>query len=160
MTSDKANKNYGIYLLKIYAVFCVLILHCLGHGGILQNAVIDSSQYKFSWLIEIIAYPAVNIFALISGYIYYKNEKVKNILSNVFKLWIVIVFYGMLITVIFHLFTETNITYSDYLMNLFPIANNLYWYFTAYVGLAIIMPIIVKGLEQIDERTAKKYFGQ
>lgn len=155
-TEDK--RNYGISLLRIYAIFCMLILHCLGHGGILETAVLNSTQYKFSWLLEIIAYPAVDLFALISGYVYYKNEKVKNILTNVIKLWIGIVFYGLIITLLFDLFSKYQIGFNDYLINIFPITNNLYWYFTAYVGLAIIMPILVKGLETLDETTAKKIF--
>lgn len=156
--NTEEKRNYGISLLKIYAFFGMLVLHCLGHGGILEHAVINSSQYKMSWLLEIITYPAVDIFALISGYIYYQNEKVKKVLSNVFKLWVTIVFYGLLITLLFDVFSKLPIEFNDYLINIFPITNNLYWYFTAYVGLAVLMPVLVKGLENIDDSKAKKLF--
>ena len=87
-------------------------------SAILQNSVINSNQFKFAWLMEIFAYPAVNIFALISGYIYYNNDKVKNILSKVFKLWITIVIYGLLITLIYNLFTNAEIGFKEYLIKL------------------------------------------
>lgn len=35
MISQKLIHNYGIDLLKIVAMFLVLLLHILGHGGIL-----------------------------------------------------------------------------------------------------------------------------
>ena len=69
MKIEKAQRNYGIDLLRIISMFFVLILHCYGQGGIIYHATQGTIQYKFSWMIEIIAYCAVNIFALISGYV-------------------------------------------------------------------------------------------
>ena len=151
-------KNIGINLLRIYAVLSVVILHFLGHGGVLANTLINSSQYKLSWLLEIMAYPAVNIFGLISGYVYYNNGKVKKVFFSCFKLWVSIVFYCLIITLLFDIFSSIDIKPIDYLKALFPIANRPYWYFTAYFGLSIFMPIISKGLESIDDNKSRKLF--
>ena len=72
---NKVSRNYGIDLLRIISMLGVVFLHVLGHGGILS---LDLSPVKFSmvWFIEILAYPAVNCFVLISGYIGYKEEKI------------------------------------------------------------------------------------
>lgn len=48
----KDERNYGIDLLRVISMIFVLILHCLGHGGILYNTELNSPQYKFVWFIE------------------------------------------------------------------------------------------------------------
>ena len=65
----KKERNAGIDLLRIVSMFFVVVLHSLGQGGILFNTAVGSSQYKVAWLLEIFAYGAVDIFALISGYV-------------------------------------------------------------------------------------------
>ena len=72
---NKVSRNYGIDLLRIISMLGVVFLHVLGHVVILS---LDLSPVNFSmvWFIEILAYPAVNCFVLISGYIGYKEEKV------------------------------------------------------------------------------------
>ena len=39
MNQKSAVRNYGIDLLRIVAMFMVLLLHVLGQGGILKNLV-------------------------------------------------------------------------------------------------------------------------
>ena len=90
------NRNYGIDILRIISMFYVVMLHCLGHGGIIYNATVNSIQYKTSWLMEIICYCAVDIFALISGYVAYSNSYKKTNYANYVILWLEIVFYGIL----------------------------------------------------------------
>ena len=52
----ESERNYGIDMLRIFAMFLIVILHCLGQGGILNNVIPNSLQYKFSWFLEICAY--------------------------------------------------------------------------------------------------------
>ena len=76
-------RNFGIDLLKITAIFMVVILHTNGHGGILFSPSLTYTQenffysnYSIVWLIEYLAYCAVNCYALITGYFYW-NKKVQ-----------------------------------------------------------------------------------
>ena len=62
-------RNYGIDLLKIVSMFMVVILHILGHGGVLEHALDLSLNDTIAWFIEILCYPAVNIFALTKAHI-------------------------------------------------------------------------------------------
>ena len=73
----KNKRNYGIDFLRILAMFFVVILHSLGKGGLLDNTVVDSPQYKLVWFMEVCAYCAVNIFALISGYVSFKQKEIR-----------------------------------------------------------------------------------
>ena len=64
-------RNYGIDLLRMILMLMVVILHVLGHGGVLDATTPLSAKYCVSWLIESFAYCAVNCYALISGYVYF-----------------------------------------------------------------------------------------
>ena len=74
-------RNFGIDLLKITAIFMVVILHTNGHGGILFSPSLTYTQenffysnYSIVWLIEYLAYCAVNCYALITGYFYWNKK--------------------------------------------------------------------------------------
>ena len=101
---NKDSRNYGIDLLRIISMLGVVFLHVLGHGGILS---LDLSPVNFSmvWFIEILAYPAVNCFVLISGYIGYKEEKIFPKIKNLLNLAFTVAFYSVSSFLIFKFFT-------------------------------------------------------
>lgn len=68
----KVKRNYGIDMLRLVAMFFVVICHVLGHGGVMKNAT--GYNYSVSSLLQIVAYCAVNCYAIISGYVGYKEE--------------------------------------------------------------------------------------
>jgi len=139
-------------------MFFIVTLHSLGHGGILESTIINSSQYKFAWLLEIIAYCAVDIFALISGYVSYTSNEKKTKYSNYLNLWLQVFFYGIVISGIFYIINPEIIGKKDLVTALFPVTQNAYWYFTAYTGLFMIIPIINKGIRNCNNDTLKKLF--
>jgi surface polysaccharide O-acyltransferase-like enzyme len=53
-------RNYGVDFLRIISMFMVVILHVLGHGGILKQAEPFTTKYWIAWLLEISCYCAVN----------------------------------------------------------------------------------------------------
>lgn len=136
----------------------IVVLHSLGHGGLLSNTLTNSPQYKVAWMLEIMAFCAVDIFALISGYVSINKKETQQNNSKYFMLWFQVVFYGLIITFIFNLIKPNLVTSKDYLISLFPISNNLYWYFTAYTGLMIIKPLLDKAINNINEKTLRKMF--
>ena len=96
---EEDTRNYGIDMLRLIAMFFVVVLHCYGQGGILSTVVVDSQQYKIAWFIEIVAYCAVDIFALISGYVSYTEKEKRINYSKYLNLWFQVVFYGLLMIV-------------------------------------------------------------
>jgi len=157
-TNVEFERNLGIDLLRILSMFFIIILHCLGQGGILNNAEINSIQYKFAWFIEICAYCAVNIFALISGYVSYTENEKKVKYSNYINMWLQIVFYGVIVTLIFDIINPSLVSKKDYFIIFCPIANNLYWYFTAYTGLFFLIPFLNNGIRNCSISTLKRLF--
>ena len=89
-------RNYGIDFLRCFSMFMVVMLHILGHGGILNNATSGSLNYGVAWLLETMAYCAVNCYALISGFV---GTKAKYRYTNIVMLWLQVVFYTIIITV-------------------------------------------------------------
>lgn len=63
-------KNYGIDALRMLAMFMVVILHILIQGGVLNASGRFLSQYEAGWLLESVAFCAVDVYALISGYVW------------------------------------------------------------------------------------------
>jgi len=151
-------KNYGIELLRIVSMLYILLLHCYGQGGILETVIEGSLQYKVSWLIETFLFCGVNIFGLISGYVYYTNEKKEIKTSNYLKIWLEVVFWGLLIVSVFSILKPSIVTKNDFLIVLFPVTNGLYWYITAYTGLFIFIPLINDGIRNIDNKILIKLF--
>ena len=132
----------------------VIILHSLGHGGVLASVAEGSTQFKAAWFLEIWAYGAVDIFALTSGYVVNIKKDTKSFLNSYFVLWLEVVFYS-LVCVCSLKAMSFDISKKDFIEAVFPVFNNNYWYFTALTGLYIIMPAILKFTVN-SSRTALK----
>ena len=151
-------RNFGIDLLRILSIFMITILHTLGQGEILKRVIPGSLQFKFVWLVEICAFCAVDIFALISGYVSYTDKEKKWNLSKYIRIWVEVVFYGLLITLIFNVAKPNIRSKKDYIVSIFPITNGLYWYFTAYTALFIAFPFLNIMIRNCGEKRLKKLF--
>ena len=62
-------RNRGIDLLRMTAMWMVVILHILNKGGVLAAAAPLSAGQGTARLLETAAYCAVNCYGLISGYV-------------------------------------------------------------------------------------------
>ena len=75
-SKNTRERNYGIDLMRIVSMVYVLVLHTLGQGGMISSAVTGSKQEMIIWALEIWAFCAVDIFALISGYVGYCGREI------------------------------------------------------------------------------------
>ena len=117
-------RNCGIDALRILSMLYVLILHTLGKGGILKTVEPGSMQFAAAWFLEMIAYTAVDIFALISGYVSFKQKEKKVNYANYVMLWLQVVSYGIAITVIGKLIIPSTVGKKDLFLCLFPVLSN------------------------------------
>ena len=148
------DRNYGIDILRFVSMAFVIILHTLGHGGVLKSILVNTNRYKIFWFIEIFAYCAVDIFALISGYIQYSKKEIK--ISNIINLWLEVIFYSLIISIFLKYILHIPLSKYDILKSFFPLSNKLYWYFTAYVGLFIFIPFINTALRNMTNDSSKR----
>lgn len=138
------SRNYGIDALRLLAMYMVVILHVLGCGGILESATVGSVNYYGVWLLETAAYCAVDVFAMISGYVMISAK------FNVFKiipLWLTVFFYSALITLLFRFVPFLTIIHAvstkELISRIFlPVTSGTYWYFTSYFALFFFIPFI------------------
>ena len=173
----KSERNYGIELLRILAIVFVLMLHILGHGGIYPytgSSIVTSehaSNYAAAWTLETMAFGAVDLFALISGFVgIYSTFKFKKWL----RLWVLVVFWGTFefflfdkCVFIFQGFNDLLVkiipvveptveryaaTWQDYKDVIFTIGTKQFWYFNMYTMLFIFMPLINAGLRKLDKK--------
>lgn len=140
MKAEKYEKNMGIELLRICSMYMIVIMHVAG-------ANLSSSNL---WYIALhpICNCAVNVFALISGYVQYKR---KCKLKNVFTLYGVVWFYSVVLTFSIWFYKRKYVVLSDLVYSLFPLFSARYWYYTAYVG----MNLFTKYLDGFINRTSK-----
>lgn len=153
-----SGRHYGIDLMRILSMFYVVVLHTLGHGGVLDAAAEGSPQYMTAWFLEMSAYGAVNMFAMISGYVSYSEQPKKLRVSSYLLLWLQVVFYGVAVTLIFRLFHPGMPIGRDLLEMITPVTSNLYWYFTAYTCLFFLTPLLNAALRSCPEKTLRKLF--
>ncbi len=148
----KIERNYGVDLLRILAMYMVVVLHVLGKGGILYSLEKMSISYEVAWFLEICAYCAVNCYALISGYVGIKSRFK---LSSILLLWLQVAFYTVLITVAFKVFMPDVVSVKHIIRAFFPATFKQYWYFTAYVILFFIAPFINAGIQAMKKEYIK-----
>lgn len=147
------SRNYGIDLLRITAMIMIVVLHVLNRGGIIKNAVPFTLKYEIAWGLEILCYIGVNLYALISGYagLYSKYKPYKLI-----PMWFQVELYTLLSVLL-------GSTLGSYKINnpisyFLPITYNGYWYFTAYAGLFLFIPLLNKAILSLDKKSFERMF--
>lgn len=146
-TADNADRQYGIDLLRIISMLFVMLLHTLGHGGILKSVSTLSPNYIVAWSLETIAYCAVNCFVLITGYI---GARRKPRYSNLINLWFQVLFYSACISGLF--FVRKHIAVTAVIKSFFPVTTSQYWFFTAYFGMMLLSPLFNCLIESIKSK--------
>ncbi len=152
---QRKNYNYGIDLLRIVSMMFIITLHIFNHGNVLKSDL-NSLQYTISWAIFIFCNCGVNCFALISGFVSYKDEYRQPKYSRYIELWFQVTFYSIIITLIFFILKNYDVSYSRLIKSFLPLTFNSYWYFSAYTGLFIMLPFLDFIVRNMDKSNLKK----
>ena len=156
--AEKQERNYGIDLLRLVSMFMVVMLHILGGGGILNSTQPLSLRGELFWTLEILCYCAVNVYAIISGYV---GLKATHKFSNLINLCLQITVYSFAITgidLVILLSRGESISLYKTFTNLFPSMSFVYhglWSFSAYFCLFFFMPILNSIVENVARNTLK-----
>lgn len=157
VTSKVSTRNWGIDLLRLVSMLFVVILHMLRHNGFLKLPS-DTSQYAAAWFLEIMSMCAVDIFAIVSGYVTYRDTPRKFKFSSYVNLWLQVTFYTVVLMIIGHFAYPEVLPTKRIFLAFFPVSTNQYWYFTAYTALFFVMPILDAGLRAISVQSARRIF--
>lgn len=138
---EKKERNMGVELLRIVSMLMVAVLHISGKGGVLAGVedAPDSAGYAAAYLLESGAYMAVNCYALISGYV---GAEHPFRYARLFETQARVLFYTVLISIGFWAAMPELFGFPAILDALFPAMRGVYWYYTAYFGLMLLMPAL------------------
>lgn len=151
-----SQRNYGIDLLRLVAVFYVALIHTITLGGLFRATTPLSYQELTCRMLLIISFCCVNIFGIISGYVGYREPLKEQNYLGYFPVWFTVVFYGFGFTCIYQFFfPETSVFFVK---SLFPLTSDLYWYFSGYTFVYFLSPYLNKILYHSSDRELKKLF--
>lgn len=149
----RLERNVGIDVLKLLAMYYIVILHVLGKGGVLSHA--EGSNYVLAWALEIWAFCAVDIYALVSGFVGYRERPKEVSTTPLVKRWLQVFFWSSSIGVLVWAARPGLITNGELGMCFLPLSTNRYWYFTAYAPLVVVAPLINYAVREMGEREAR-----
>ena len=144
---NKREKNPGIELLRLIGMYAIVVHHVLLYG----HAFNKYKHFKEVFLMNILCFWHVSSYGLISGIVGYKTYKY----SNLLYLWISTVFYSVVIHLHYKRYHPTYLENHTFIENFFPVIYNKYWYFTAYFGMYLFIPLINKGLSLLNKKQLK-----
>lgn len=147
------NRNYQIDILRIIAMIMVLVLHVFGHGGMIQ---LCASRKDATWLLEAFAFVGVDVFAIISGYVY-TEKGIKANLAHILRLYAIVWFYSVFASILFSICFSSSVSMGTVMKSLFPVITKSYWYFTAYFALAFFMPMVCRIADMATTRECIAY---
>ena len=136
-------RNYGIDLLRCVSMFMVVLGHVVVQGASLIYTDRFSVKYETGWIILFAVDCAVNIFALISGFVGFGR---KHSYTNFAVLWLTAVFYCMVATFFVVGMKLRPFERGMVLNAILPVTRYQYWYLTAYTSLFLFMPILNHAL--------------
>lgn len=154
--AGKKEKLFGIELLRILATFYIILLHVVGQGGVAAASGGGKGTYTVSYLLLALAYPAVNCYALISGFVGCKSRFK---LSRLLSLWLTVVFVNLAVWGAFRLLAPEMAASFSLEACLKPLLTNEYWYVTAYFGLSVLSPVLNAAAELPKKTFAEMLIG-
>lgn len=142
-------RNPGISLFKMFSMFMIALLHVVGMGGIVGNAI--GTTYDVAYFIRCVTFCSVDCYALVTGYLYYQK---KTRLSRILELWIEIFVYSVIITTLMIKYDPTLKKTENIISAVLPIISSQYWYMTSYFMLWLFIP----ALNAFAERASKSLY--
>lgn len=139
-------RNYGIDVARLACAFMVVLLHNLNQGGALDWSLSSPRSLAYVTL-ENYARVAVNIFALISGYLS-SGRPMKP--GRALDLWSSAFFWsGSMALVGLAGGAEPGVWTAR---AFFPLLGNVYWYLSAYFVLQLLVAFLGPGISHLGNR--------
>ena len=138
---QNAKRQCNLDLLRIFAMFFIVLLHSVDHSGVLE-AVTDQGKLSCSlyvYFIYALTQICVNCYILLSGY-FLVTSRFK--LSKLVTLWLETVVYSLLFKLVFMLSGAEPISITSLVSCFVPITTGRYWFITIYFGMYLLSPFL------------------
>lgn len=152
MKEEIANnqRESNFELLRIVAMFGIVLFHYSDHGC--SDITYDNAltvNTAFEYFCRIGGGLGNCIFMIMTGYFMSKSEfRIKKLV----KIWGQVFFYSVLSYIIACSLEVTYFNKKNFIEALLPITSNQYWYFTAYVIVLIMSPVINLAFEKLEKK--------
>ena len=151
------NRNQSIELLRVLAMFLIVVGHYCYHGiksnPIHSDFYIDNLYDFIEWggqeLLWIVASISVDCYVLITGY--FLADRITFRWKGTLNVWLQTVFYTVVFTVVFA-FQNNSISIGDIVKAISPIYSKTYWFVTQYVGMMLVAPFLSLLLKTLSKR--------
>ena len=146
-------RQVNFELLRIVAMFMVVVLHYLIKGGAEISLVEDTGIVNLLvWFVKGLCIVAVNLYVLLSGY-FLLEARWK--FSKVAELWLQVMFYSVgvpLVCLALGIGEVSNWGIYDWINVIFPVQMEHYWFATAYMVLYLFVPVLSAGVKHITKQ--------
>lgn len=144
-------RNLNIELCRIFAMFIIVLNHFAGYIVDLQPGVFENSDLwrVFLRFMNFGGKIGVNVFVIITGY-FMVRSKFK--LRKLFAMWTEVLTFSVGIYIISLLLGIVEFSLKDLVIAVMPVSFNCYWFFTVYIVLYILSPIINKLINAMNKR--------
>lgn len=139
-------RECGLDIARLASMFMIVLLHNLGRGGVLGWSLATRGELIYACLNNA-ASVAVNVFALISGYLAVNREVS---LRKSLVLWGAAIFWSSL-TALVGLFAGDEPGPWLY-RAFFPVLTSRYWYLSSYLVMQLVLPFICGGVRRLEPR--------
>ena len=151
----RQERSVGLDLLRILSMVMIIGLHLLGQGGILDAAAPGSAARYAACGLQCLFYCAVDCYGLVSGYV---GSGRRGNGPRLLLLWLTVVLYSLLFALYFRWRSPHLVGKEAFINAVFPVLTRQYWYFTAYFGLALVIPMMESGLARLGSVPAVRGF--
>ncbi len=139
--------------LRLVSMALVVTLHYLDKGNILVPLTNELKWLDWTaWLLEAFAFVAVNVYVLLTGYFMCQSKfRLERLLQIVLEVW----FYSLVIPLLLGAVGILDLgvlTIYDWLILLFPLSMQHYWFLSVYVLLVIISPLLNRAIAAMNRR--------
>lgn len=142
---------YGLDILRIFSMLGIVGLHILNQGGFLAAAN-SHSEVLAAHLVAALFYCSVNVFAMLSGYLYIRRDTVRS--ASLLKLLLTSALYCVCAVAVAMVVKPKLFAYFPdlYKQALFPPLAGRYWYLTCYVLLFVMIPYLNAMVRSLSQR--------
>lgn len=151
LTQRKSN----IELLRIFAIFAIIIHHFSTHGIFLYHqpntTILELINNFITGFFIYSGNFGVDIFILITGYFMINSEfKLKHIV----KIYFYLLFYSLLFLILAFAIGSHEVPEKYFYRSIFPLIQNNYWFISNYIYLYFLTPFLNKFLKSLNKKEA------
>ena len=144
-------RNSSIELLRIIAMFMILMCHFIVHNGYdVLKLPLGPERIFFQLVMQSGGTIGVDIFFSISAWFFLDREQ--TIKSNLKRVWIMereLLFWSLILVTFYLVFDRADLSMKLMAKSVMPLSMGIWWYATAYAVFLALLPFLAKGLKAL-----------